>query len=131
MKYNEEMRKILNNAGINVDIIYITKSVVDWDKDNLHNQYKVILKRGNKQMQFDFWDSLQNTQEDKKTTIYDVIASLEWYEIYDFENFCMDFGYDTDSIKAFNIYTNCKKQQKELFALIPENDIKEKIKEII
>lgn len=51
--------------------------------------------------------------------------------LYDFENFCMDFGYSTDSIKAFNIYTECQKQQKELFELIPEEKIREQIREII
>lgn len=43
----------------------------------------------------------------------------------------MDFGYSTDSIKAFNIYTECQKQQKELFELIPEEKIREQIREII
>lgn len=131
MEYNKEMRKILTHAGINVDIIYITKSFTNWDKDNLHNQYKVVLKRGKNEMQFDFWDSLYNTNNNKKPTTYDVIACLEWYNIYDFEDFCFNFGYDIDSIKAFNIYTECQKQQKELFQLIPEEEIREQIREII
>ena len=75
--------------------------------------------------------SLYNTQNRLKPTTYDVIACLEWYPIFDFENFCLDFGYDTDSIKAFNIYTECQKQQKELFELIPEEKIREQIREII
>lgn len=129
--YNLKMKEILRNAGIDVNIIFITKNFTDWDKENLHNQYKVILKRGKKQMQFDFFDCSHNTYNGLKPTIYDVVACLEWYEIYDFENFCLDFGYDTDSIKAFNIYTKCKEQQKELFELIPEEEIKEKIKNII
>lgn len=131
MEYNKKMKKILENAGIDVRIIYITKSFTNWDKKELHNQYKIILKRGNRQIQFDYWSSLYDTKENKKPSIYDVIACLEWYEIYDFEDFCLSFGYDTDSIKAFNIYTDCQKQQKELFALIPEENIREQIKEII
>lgn len=131
MNYNKEMRKILLNAGIDVNIIYITKSYNNWDKENLHNQYKIILKRGNKQMQYDFWDSLNNTESNEKPTIYDVIACLEWYEIFDFEDFCLDYGYDIDNISAFNIYKEYKKQQKQLFEIIPEEEIREKIKEII
>lgn len=129
--YNKEMKKILNNAGISVNIVYIAKSFPNWDEGNLHNQYKIILERGKQQMQFDYWDSLYNTKENKKPSTYDVIACLEWYEIYDFEDFCQNFGYDTDSMKAFNIYTECQKQQKELFALIPEENIREQIREII
>ena len=130
-EYNTKMKEIIKNAGIDINIIYITKSHTNWDKDNLHNQYKVILKRGLKQMQFDFWDSIHNTQNGLKPTTYDVIACLEWYQIFDFEDFCFNFGYDTDSIKAFNIYTECQKQQKELFELIPEEEIREQIREII
>ena len=131
MDYNKEIIKILNKSGIEIDIVYITKSYTNWDKDKLHNQYKVVLKRGNKQMQFDFWDCLYNTQNNIKPSTYDVIACLEWYNIYDFEDFCLDFGYNTDSIKAFEIYKTCQKQQKELFELIPEEKIREEIKEII
>jgi hypothetical protein len=131
MDYEKEMKKILNNNGIDVEIVYITKSFTNWDKQNLHNQYKIILKRGTNQMQYDYWASLYSTQNGKKATIYDVISCLEWYPIYDFDNFCMDFGYDTDSIKAFNTYTECQKQQKELFELIPEEKIREQIREII
>lgn len=130
--YEREMEKILNNAGVKVDIVYITKSFPkNWDNENLHDQYKILLTRGKKQMQFDFWASLHDTQENTKPTIYDVIACLEWYDIYDFESFCWDFGYDTDSRKALEIYLECEKQQKELFALIPEEEIKEKIRDII
>ena len=48
MEELKKMEKILRNVGIDVNIIYITKSYTNWDKENLHNQYKVILKRGNK-----------------------------------------------------------------------------------
>ena len=131
MDYNKEIIKILNKSGIETDIVYISKSYTNWDKDNLHNQYKVVLKRGNEQMQFDFWDSLYNTQNNIIPSTYDVIACLEWYDIYDFEDFCLNFGYNTDSIKAFEIYRTYQKQQKELFKLIPEEKIREEIREII
>lgn len=131
MDYNGKMREILRNNEIKVKIIYLTDSFVDWDKNNLHSQYKVILERGNKKMKFDFWDSIYNTQNGKKPTVYDVIACLEWYEIEDFENFCLEFGYDTDSIKALKIYLKCQKQQKELFEIIPEENIRKQIREII
>lgn len=130
-EYDVKMKKILNENDIKVNIIYITQSYTNWDKENLHNQYKIVVKRGNKQMQYDFWDSLANTQECKKPSIYDVVSCLEWYSIYDFEDFCCNFGYDTDSLKAFNIYTECQKQQKELFEIIPEEEIREQIREII
>lgn len=131
MNYEEKIKEILKSEGISVDIIFVTNSYPKWDKNILHNQYKVVLKRGNKQMQYDFWDSLYNTEKGLKPSKYDVMSCLEWYEIYDFEDFCMNFGCDTDSIKAFETYKECQKQQKELFELIPEEEIRNKIRDII
>ena len=131
MNYQKEMEKIIKKIDLNVKIVYITDSFTKWDKNNLHSQYKVILKRNEKEMQVDFWDSLYNTQHGEKPTTYDIIACLEWHKIYDFEDFCVNFGYDTDSINAFQIYTDCQKQQKELFNLIPEEEVREEICKII
>lgn len=131
MDYNEEMKKILKQNDIIVRKIFITQSFPKWDKENLHNQYKIILTRKNKQIQFDYWQSYYNTLYNKKPTTYDVIACLEWYPIYDFDDFCCNFGYDNDSISAFEIYKECQKQQKELFEIIPEKEIREQIQEII
>lgn len=127
MDYNKEIKEILKIKNINVKIIYVTKSFTNWDKDNLHNQYKVVLIRDTKTMQFDFWDSIRNTEEEKKPTVYDVLSCLEWYELGDFDDFCYNYGYDNDSITAFKLYAECQKQQKDLFALIPEEETREKI----
>lgn len=131
MDYEKKMNEILKRNGIKVNIIYIRRSTCNWDKENLHDYYKVTLTRGNKTITFDYFASIINTEEHKKPSNYDVVSCLEWYEIYDFEDFCLNFGYDTDSIKALNTYLECQKQQKELFNIIPEENIKEEIREII
>lgn len=131
MDYEKEIKKILNDNDIKVKIVYITQSFTNWDKDNLHDQYKIILKRNRKEMQFDFWASIYQTQNNKKPNVYDVVACLEWYELGTFDDFCLNFGYDNDSIQAFNTYTECQKQQKELFDIISEEEIREKIRGII
>ncbi len=38
-----------------------------------------------------------------------------------FVDFCNNYGYDTDSIKALNIYKSCKKQHKKLCNLLGED----------
>lgn len=132
MDYEKTMNEVLKENNINVDIVYVGKSLVDWDIErNLHNYYIVTLKRNNKEMRFDFWDSVKNTREGKKPTNYDVVACLEWYEVGTFQDFCFNFGYNEDSIRALNTYLKCQKQQEELFAIIPEEKIKEKIRDII
>ena len=131
MDYEKKINEILKRNGIKVNIIYIGRSTCNWDKENLHDYYKVTLTRGNKTMTFNYFASIINTEEHKKPSTYDVVSCLEWYEIYDFEDFCLNFGYDTDSIKALNTYLECQKQQKELFEIIPEKAIRDQIIEII
>lgn len=132
MNYEKkEMNKIIKNIGLNINIVYIGKSTCNWDKDNLHDYYKITLKRNNKEMNFDYYSSIIDTEKHIKPSNYDVLSCLEWYEIYDFEDFYFNYGYDTDSIKALETYLKCQKQQKELFNIIPEKEIREKIQEII
>lgn len=35
-----------------------------------------------------------------------------------FPKFCLEFGYDTDSMKAFRLFKDCKKQYKKLLNLL-------------
>lgn len=131
MDYEKKMNEILKRNGIDVNIVYIGKSNCNWDEENLHDYYKVTLKRNNKNMSYDYYASIIDTKKHNKPSNYDVVACLEWYEIYDFEDFCLSFGYDTDSIKALKTYLDCQKQQKELFNIVTEKEIREEIREII
>lgn len=48
----------------------------------------------------------------KTPTAYDIIACLTKYEVGDFDNFCSEFGYDTDSKKAENTYFAVQREYK-------------------
>jgi hypothetical protein len=43
--------------------------------------------------------------------------------VYDskFPEFCSGFGYDTDSMKAFRLFKDCKKQCKKLLSLLGDD----------
>lgn len=60
--------------------------------------YRVTLKRfvngKQKQYSYNFSDSVYNKEHHLKPTIYDVLACLQTYEVGDFEDFCVDFGYE-------------------------------------
>lgn len=47
-----------------------------------------------------------------------------------FNDWCDNFGYDKDSISAFNIYQDCCKHGKELYSFFPKETI-EKLKAIL
>ena len=65
----------------------------------------------------------------KKPTNYDILACLQKYEVGTFDDFCGDFGYDTDSRKAEKIYDAVVKEYTDLCTLFSDAEIEE-MKEI-
>jgi hypothetical protein len=61
-------------------------------------------------------------------TEYDVFVSITKYDPYDFENFCAEYGYDTDSRKAEKIYFAVQKEYREIFKLF--SDCMDELQEI-
>lgn len=51
----------------------------------------------------------------KIPTDYDILASLTKYESETFEDFCYNYGYDNDSIKAKKIFKDVKKEYNNVF----------------
>ena len=78
--------------------------------------YKITLKRGERKCVFEFGQSINNTG---KPTPYDVLACLTKKDVGTFEDFCADFGYDT------NYDTDSINAKKEYDAVINEwNNVK-------
>ena len=89
------------------------------ETDNLpHNHFKVRLIRGDKQYRFDFYDSYSNFRSGKSPSQYDVLASLEKYDVGDMADFVDEFGYVIKDRKSFlkveKIWHACKSQYREL-----------------
>lgn len=58
-------------------------------------------------------------------TAYDVLASLQKYDVGTFENFCIYFGYNNDSIKAEKIYKRVVKEFNEVQKIWNDQEILE------
>lgn len=54
---------------------------------------------------------------------YDVLACLTKYDPGTFENFCGEFGYDTDSRKAKKTYKAVRKEYQNLRALFTDSEM--------
>ena len=77
------------------------KKHFDSDKDCRY-VFKCKLSRGGKSYTFNFGQSIHNGGEEP--TLYDILTCLQKYDVGSFENFCDDFGYDTDSRSAERTY---------------------------
>ena len=62
-------------------------------------------------------------------TAYDILACLQKYDVGTFEQFCYEFGYDTDSIKANKIYTEVVNEYKSICTLYTDEEM-EQLQEI-
>ena len=74
------------------------------------NKYRITLTYNNKTVWFIYNDNYMN-KSDLKDILYCLILDATAYEnAYNFADFCNEFGYDSDSMKAYKIYQACKKQ---------------------
>lgn len=88
--------------------------------------FKCRLSRGGKSYTFNFGQSINAGAE--KPSIYDILACLQKYDYGTFENFCSEFGYDTDSRKAEKIYKSVCREFKAVDRLFC--DVIEELQEI-
>ncbi len=56
-------------------------------------------------------------------TLYDVLTCLQKYEVGTFENFCDDFGYDTDSRTAKKTYKAVVKEYDKMCSLFSNDEL--------
>lgn len=98
-----------------------------WDDDKQSRWvFNCTLKRKGKQYTFDFGQS--TAAGDEKPTMYDVLTCIEKYDHPTFEDFCGDYGYDTDSRKAERTFKAVQKEYKAVERLF--GDIMDELQEI-
>lgn len=69
------------------------------DEENM--KYSWTIQRNGLKVTGEFYQSVYRTQRGGKPNEYDLLSCLCKYDPDTFENFCWEFGYDTDSRKAF------------------------------
>ena len=97
------------------------KKVSPWDKNNF-NHYVVKVKNNDngKKTSFDFWTGDRfgknyfNSDYELLDAFY-LFCSDGLAAVDGFENFCSEFGYDTDSRRAEKIFKACKRSKEKLF----------------
>lgn len=118
-----ELKSKLSRSGVNFP---------NSESDTIHNEFTVSVTNKDKvTRRFKYYDSQANyeagkndlTEEDLKCCfrcfIEDGLSGSET-----FEDFCSNFGYSTDSIRANRIYKLCQKSLEKLFDLgITESEL--------
>lgn len=85
--------------------------------------FPCILKHNGKTYSFEFGQSIAAGAT--PPTIYDVLSCLTKYDPDSFENFCGDYGYDTDSRKAEKVYKAVVKEWEAMTRLFNEEELEQ------
>ena len=92
----------------------------DWKKGA--NKYQVKISYFGKFYVTDYYMGMALTREpDKKDILYSML--MDNVSDMDFDEFCAEFGYDNDSIKALKIYEACQRETKALYNMFESDEI--------
>ena len=124
--YEIQARKFARNHGVRLQEISCDFGIYfDGDTEERYI-YKMRLLRNRKSYTFTFGQSIANGA--KTPTIYDVLSCMQKYDIGTFEDFCREFGYDTDSRRAERTYKAVCKEWKAVERLF--GDCLDELREI-
>jgi hypothetical protein len=121
--YNKQANDFLHKYELNLSVREaIPQKTPLWHKDGERhgvNYFCSLSNKDGKHYSFDFWGSIHDLNTGKKPTAYDVLACLDTYSADStFEDFCDNYGYDIDSIKAMKTYEATQKQCRGLESIL-------------
>lgn len=80
-----------------------------------------------RRLTFDFWGSIADAESGKAPTPYDIIAciSSDAYTPETFEDWCSEYGYDSDSLNALQTFRRCNAFAKRLRAFFTPAELEQ------
>ena len=126
MNYQKQAQDFATKYGVKLLINSVNYGKHFQDDRESRYIFNCTIKRNGKQYTFNFGQSI--AQGSNEPTMYDILTCLEKYESRDFEDFCSNYGYDNDSIKALNTYKAVSREYKAVNRLF--GDIMEELQEI-
>lgn len=127
--YQKQAQDFLDLTGSTLEINFLKHDKYFTDDKEARDIYEITLKRDNRSFVFTFGQSILKTEEKEAPTAYDILACLTKYDPGTFENFCADYGYDTDSRKAEKVYNDVVKEYDNLKMLYSDKEL-ERLAEI-
>lgn len=126
---------ILLNIKIYVQPTFKTREEAKDEWKHKANKWQVKLVYFDKEYVTDFYmgpELVNKMGRPKKPTIKDVLYSIIMDDVsnMNFNNFCDEFGYDNDSIKALKIYEACQKETEAYYDMF-DSEEREALKELL
>jgi len=125
--YEKQANDFLANTQSTLSIKFLKHDFhFDGDK-NTRDIYLCVLKRGKLSHKIKFGQSIVNSEKGLEPTAYGILTCLTKYDTGSFENFCGDFGYNTNSYaesrKARKTYNAVRKEYEALAKMYSEEEL--------
>ena len=118
---------ILSNIKLEIQTSFKTQEDFSDEWKKIANKWQVKLIYFDKEYVTNYFMGsglVDSWGRPKKPTIKDVLYSMIVDDVndIDFEEFCKEYGYDNDSIRALEIYKACQKQTKAYYNMFDDEE---------
>ena len=123
-EYQKQAREFLEKHGITFEHKK-GNNKASWEPSG--QNYSVTLQQNGKHVTFDFWGSIHDKEDGIDLDAYSVLSCIS-FDLFcpdEFEDFCGEFGYDTDSRKALKTFHKCASFAAQLQAFFTEEQIED------
>lgn len=131
--YDIQAETFLKKNNITFKAVLIGKKCPLWcdGKEHIHGKEHraTFRKKGSKSLSLPFWNSMIDAENGKTPTAYDVFSAITKNDPGRYEDFCSEYGLDTDSRTAEKTYKAVAKEWKKVQAFFTEEEI-EQLQEI-
>jgi len=125
--YEKQGLDFLKETGTKMTVKFIKNDIYfDGDKEP-RDIYRVTFRRNRDHFTIKFGQSIADTG--KEPSAYTVLSCLTKSDPGSFEEFCADYGFDTDSRSAYKTFINVGIQWKKISAFWTDEEI-EKLQEV-
>lgn len=101
-EFTKQAEEFAKKVGLKMKVLGFEWEYPEWDQECRHAKFKIRFSRNGKQWTLDFYQSRMAGK--KEPSIYDVLACVQKCDPGNFEQFCWEFGYNSDSRKAERLY---------------------------
>lgn len=126
-KYEKQANDFAKKHGVTLNVVGEPQYKKHFATDKDYRWvFRMRLSRNKKSYTFNFGQSINDGS--KVPTMYDVLTCLQKHDVGSFEDFCSEFGYNTDSKKDEHTYKLVCKEYEAMERLF--GDVMEELQEI-
>ena len=127
--YERQAKEFCANWEVTMKVGVPSNGIPAWD-NKVHSVFPVTIRRNRKSMKVAFAQSL--AQGNKAPTEYEVLTAIAKYNPgSSFENFCAEFGYNSDSRRDETIYKGVVKEWKDVQRVFDDEKCLDELRQII